>query len=159
MITTIISDFSRVLLFPADKTYTGSLNDLHKKLTKEKGDHYDFFTYFILNEELFATFKNLNGQYPIYIFTTDTIQERKEIRNMLDIVVSDIFVANHHNLKKNQEESYHFIANKLQKLPQAFLYIDDVEANTQAAIRAGMKALQYKSNKDLLEELHSLNLL
>lgn len=159
MITTIISDFSRVLLFPTDTTYTGSLNDLHKKLRQEKGDHYDFFTYFTLNEELFATFKNLNGQYPIYIFTTDTIQEREEIRNMLDIVVSDIFVANHHNLKKDQEESYHFIANKLQKLPQTFLYIDDIEANTQAAIKAGMKAIHYQDNKQLFIELQNLHLL
>ncbi|MBP7966974.1 HAD-IA family hydrolase [Candidatus Woesebacteria bacterium] len=159
MITTIISDFSRVLLFPTDKTYTGSLNDLHKKLTKENGETYDFFKYFTVNEELFAALKNLSGQYPVYIFTTDTIQERPEIRNMLDIVVSDIFVANNHNIKKNEEEAYHFIASRLQKLPQTFIYIDDVEQNTQAAVKAGMKAIHYQDNKQLFIELQNLHLL
>lgn len=159
MITTIISDFSRVLLFPTDKSYTGSLNALHKNLTKEKGKTYDFFKYFSLNEELFAILKNISGQYPVYIFTTDTIQERTEIRNMLDIVVSDIFVANHHNVKKNDMEAYHFIAHKLQKLPQTFLYIDDIEANTHAAIKAGMQAIHFKDNKRLIAELQELHLL
>jgi len=42
MINTILSDFSLVILFPKDKTYTGKLNDLHAKLTAEQGD-YDFF--------------------------------------------------------------------------------------------------------------------
>ena len=158
MITTIISDFSRVLLFPKDHKYTGSLNDLHKKLINEKGETYDFFKHFQFNEELFAIYKNLNGTYPIYIFTTDTIQERAEIRKLLDSVVADIFIANHHNLKKDQADAYLFIANKLQKMPQTFLYIDDIEENVKAAQEAGMSAILYKNNKQLQEELAVLNI-
>lgn len=158
MITTIISDFSRVLLFPTDNSYSGSLNDLHKKLTKQSGDDYDFFEHFQMNEELFALYKNLNGKYPIYLFTTDTIQERAEVRELLDVVVADIFVAHHHNLKKNQADAYLFIANKLQKMPQTFLYIDDREENVKAAQEAGMSAIQYKNNKQLQEALAGLNI-
>lgn len=158
MITTIITDFSRVLLFPKDKTYTGSLNDLHRKLLQEKGENYDFFHHFVFNEELFREYKNLNGQYALYIFTTDTIQERREVREMLDEVVSDIFVANHHDFKKNDIAAYTFIANKLQKMPQTFVYIDDTEENIEAATKAGMNGVHYKDNTQLLQDLKLLNI-
>ncbi|CAN5205022.1 hypothetical protein BH09PAT2_BH09PAT2_05770 [soil metagenome] len=158
MITTIISDFSNVLLFPKNDTYSGSLNDLNKQLIKEKGEHYDFFYHFAFNHELWNVYKNINGKYPIYIFTTDTIQERTEVRTILDSVVADIFVANVHNLKKNETDAYLFIAHRLQKLPQTFLYIDDLAANVEAAKKAGMHAIQYINNDQIINYLKELQI-
>lgn len=158
MITTLISDFSRVLLFPKDKHYAGGLNALHKQRIEEDGEEYPFFKYFTFNEELFNIYKNVSAKCPIYIFTTDTIQERKEIREMLDRVVVDVFSAKNHNLKKNEAESYLFIAHKLQKLPQTFLYIDDLEENVEAAKKAGMNAIQYESNENIIEKLKELTI-
>lgn len=36
MITNILFDFSRVILFPKDDNYSGLLNDLYRKITEEK---------------------------------------------------------------------------------------------------------------------------
>ncbi len=158
MITTLITDLSRVLLFPADSNYSGSLNALHTELVKKEGEKYDFFSHFTLNEELFALYKNLNGKYPLYIFTSGTIQEKPEIRTILDHVVADIFIASAHHLHKDDAEAYTFIAHKLQKLPQTFLYIDDTKENVLAAQKAEMNAIHYVNNAQLTQAMKAMNL-
>ncbi len=156
MITTILSDFSRVLLFAKDDAYTGSLNDLHKECIKRHGEDYDFFAYFRTNDELLSVLKNCNSQYSLYLFTTGMIQQKKEIRDILDTVVSDIYIAKEHNLQKNKASAYEFIIHKLQKMPQTLLYIDDQQENVDAAKSAGMSAIQYKDNVQIISHLTEL---
>ncbi len=45
MITTILSDFSRVILLPKNPLYTGTLNGLNKQLMENDPD-YPFFYLF-----------------------------------------------------------------------------------------------------------------
>jgi len=52
MPTALLSDFSRVLLRPKDKAYTGGLNALHKRLLAELRGTYSIFDHYELNEEL-----------------------------------------------------------------------------------------------------------
>lgn len=156
MITTVVSDFSRVLLFPRDETYTGGLNDLNRKLIAEFGEAYKFFDYFKLNKELLEVYKELRQKFPIYIFTTDTIQNRPEVKQIISPVINDIFSAKQLNLKKTTPEAYAFIHQKLNQQPEQILYIDDTAANLEAAKQAGLHIFQYQNNTEARKVLKLL---
>ena len=77
MIRAIVFDFSRVLLFPKDSGYTGSLNERHRELSK-RGD-YKLLEHFSLNEELLSYLDKIKGRYDLYVFTSETIQDSPEL--------------------------------------------------------------------------------
>ena len=74
MYTTIISDFSRVIIKPKDKNYSGALNLMHRDLTEKFGENYNVFEYFELNSKLLDFFKSMRGKYSVNLFTTDIIK-------------------------------------------------------------------------------------
>lgn len=150
MITTILSDFSRVILFPKDKKYKGTLNGLNKELENRKIT-YDFFDYFEFNEDILNLYKQLKNKYSINMFTTGTVQNAKEVKQKLDNIFDSIFSAEEYGLKKDNPDSYIFIANKLGKSVNQILYIDDQLKNIKAAKYAGMATLFYLYNQKLLD--------
>lgn len=81
MIKAIVSDFSRVLLFPKDKTYQDSLNILHKELSQKP--NYNVLDYFELNIKLLDFYKSLKDKTPVYIFSSDAIQDASEFQPYL----------------------------------------------------------------------------
>ena len=82
MLKALITDLSRVLLFPKEAEFTGSLNGLHEKLFKEEGD-YDFWKYFEINQELLAFYAELNKDLPVYVFTSKYIQEYPPLKERI----------------------------------------------------------------------------
>lgn len=81
MITTILSDFSRVILLPKNPLFTGTLNGLNKQLLENDPD-YPFFTYFEFNEKLLDLYRQLQKRYSLNIFTSGAIQNRQEVTNI-----------------------------------------------------------------------------
>jgi len=155
MIKILLFDFSRVLLHPTDKTYTGSLNNLHREL-KDKESYY-LFNYFELNEEVLEFLKTLKDKYDLRIFTTDIIQNDLLIREKIDPIFSKIYSASELGITKKVKESYHFLAKDMGVNPEEILLIDDTEPNIIPAKEAGLKTYHYKNNNELLEYLKSLN--
>lgn len=155
MIKTLLFDFSRVLLHPTDKTYSGSLNNLHREL-KDKESYY-LFNYFELNEELLECLKTLKGKFEICIFTTDIIQNDPLIRKKIDPIFSKIFSANELGITKSDPGSYKFIAKDLGVKPEEIFFTDDTERNIQAAKETGVQAYLYTGNKELIHLLNSIN--
>lgn len=141
MITTILSDFSFVILFPMDRNYKGVLNQSHKELIKKYGEDYSFFQYFSINKELLDLFKSIGKS--IYIFTSDKIQDRKGVRMILDPIVTKIISAKDYALDKANSEAYTVVAGKISKKTNEILYIDDKELNITAARMSGMNVIQY----------------
>lgn len=152
MITTIISDFSRVILNPKDKNYKGTLNELHKELS-EKNENYLFFNYFEFNKEILNLYRKLKTKFSVNVFTTGTIQNRLEVRQIIDPIFNNIYTAKDYCLDKKQPEAYFFIAKKLNKKPGEILFIDDQEGNIQAAKKAGLYTIQYLKFEELVLEL------
>jgi hypothetical protein len=81
MIRAIITDFSRVLLFPTDSNYTGGLNELNNNQFKEN-PNYSFLDFFTINNELLKYYSDLNKIVPVYIFTSETIQDHPSIKKL-----------------------------------------------------------------------------
>lgn len=155
MVSTILSDFSRVLLFPVDRNYSGGLNALNKQLIEKLGIEHPFFSYFELNSELLEFYKQLKNKCSVNIFTSDTIQDRPEVKEIINPIFSKIFSAKDYGLSKKDAASYSFLADKLGKKPNEILYIDDQLDNINAAKVAGFNTIRYTNNSDIKEKLKS----
>ncbi len=152
MIKAFLCDFSRVLLFPKDREYKGSLNGLYDDLLQTLGA-YDFFSYFDLNRELLEIFREMKNKFPMYILTTDKIQDVPDVRKIIDPVFDNVFSAKNFALSKTDKKLYLEVAELLGYQPKEMIYIDDTAANLSAAKSAGMTVFHYHNNKVLMKEL------
>lgn len=155
MIKTLLLDFSRVLLHPTDKSFTGSLNNLHREL--KDNESYYLFNYFELNEELLEYLKTLKEKYEMRIFTTDIIQNDPLIREKIDPIFSKIYSASELGISKKDPQSYEYILKDLKNNPDEVLFIDDTPGNLEAAKEVGLQTYLYTNNEELINVLKSLN--
>jgi len=110
MITTIVSDFSYVLLFPKEESYQGTLNGLYRTLT----GNFNFFDYYRLNNKLLEYYKSLKSQkLSINIFTSGSLQNNLQIKKILEPIFDHIWSAQELGLEKSDIESYRIITKKL----------------------------------------------
>lgn len=151
MIHILISDVSKVLLFPKDKNYQGSLNNLHKELSKN--EDYKFFDHFELNLELLNFYKSLKNKVDLYIFTSETIQETPTLQEYFVPVFTKIFSALKMNISKKDPEAYEAIIKELNLNSDEIIYIDDNLENIKAAQKSGINVIQYLNNKQTIEEI------
>ena len=150
MIKVIVTDFSRVLLFPVDESYKGGLNALNNQLLGANSD-YDFKKHFRINKELLEYYASLD--LPIYIFTSETIQEHPAIKDDLRDIFSGVLSAKNLKIRKTDKNAYIVIAHRLNVQPFEILYIDDKPSNVQAATIAGCATILYTSNSDLVDKI------
>lgn len=156
MIKAIVFDFSRVLLFPLDKTYTGSLNVLHKKHLKEKD--YSVFNFFQINSDLLQQIEKLTHKASFYLLTSETIQESAEFAPYLH-QFKKLYSALKIGFSKKDPQLYKWILNDLQLEPHEVLFIDDSEGNIKAATDVDLETIQYKNNEQLSDQLDEYFLL
>lgn len=154
MIKVLLFDFSRVLLHPTDKTFLGSLNNLHREL--KDNESYYLFNYFELNDEILEFLKTLKGKFDMRIFTTDMIQNDPLIKEKIDPIFSKIYSANELGISKKDPQSYRMIAEDLDVKPEEIFFTDDVEGNINAARTIGVITYHYKNNKELIDTIKSL---
>jgi len=154
MIKVLLFDFSRVLLHPTDKTYSGSLNRLHREL--KDNESYYLFHHFKLNDQIIEFLKSLNRKYNLAIFTTDVIQNDPLIKEIIGPVFSKIYSASELGISKKEISSYEFLVKDLKVAPGEILFIDDTFGNVEAAQTAGLKTHHYKTNGELIKFLESV---
>lgn len=153
MMKAILSDFSRVLLFPLDESYSGGLNALHAELLK--GGDYDFWQHFKINDELLAVYREYQKSVEVAILTEGHIQDYPPVKERLADIFNHIFSAADLGLKKDDLQIYALVAEKLGFSPNEILYIDDKQANIDAATRAGMNTLLFMTTKEAITFLKS----
>jgi len=151
MIRALVCDFSRVILFPKDDKYNGSLNSFYKELSA-KGN-FGFWSKFRLNEELLNFLQDISNRLDVYIFTTGYIQEDPEVNPSIRKVSKEIFSAARLKIKKADPKSYEKIAKRIGINPEEILYLDDQRKNIIAATRAGCSTVIFRSNKQALEKI------
>lgn len=151
MITTLLFDFSRVLLNAKDKNYSGLLNDLHKEMSQKP--NYNFFDYFELNEKLLNLLDILKNKYPLYIFTTGSVQNIPAVRKRIDPIFRKIYSSEELGLNKKDPRSYLFIVKDLNKSPDEILFTDDQLENVNAAVTAGLLAIRFLSTDKFIGKL------
>jgi HAD superfamily hydrolase (TIGR01509 family) len=151
----LLFDFSRVLLFAKDKTYTDDLNPLHKKLSSEDSN-YNFLDYFELNEELLKFLETVKDKFNLYIFTSGSIQNAKEISSQLEKIFIKTFSAEELGVSKKDPNAYSLVVQKIGVTPEEVLFIDDSQTNIEAASSADLNTFLYKDNLSLITTINSL---
>lgn len=154
MITNILFDFSRVLLFPKDENYVGLMNDLYRGVIKNKD--YNFLDYFKFNQELLDFLIPLKEKYTLSLYTTDIIQNDPVAKKAIAPIFENIFAANSLGISKKDPKGYLVITEKLNVKPEEILFIDDGEKNIECAKQAGLQAIRYLSNEQLKQDLRNL---
>ncbi|MDO8452878.1 MAG: HAD-IA family hydrolase [bacterium] len=149
MLNTIIFDFSRVLLFPKDPTFTGRLNDLYREKVNDLG--FNFFDHFQLNQELLDYLETIRDM-ELYVFTSDTIQEDPSLTPHLQIF-RKIYSSKKLNTQKTNPEAYKIVLEDMKKSSEEVLFIDDTQANIDGAKEAGLQTILYTSNEQLISKL------
>lgn len=157
IITTIICDLSYTLLFPVNEGYKpgrNGLNNLYRIVSGEPD--FRFLDFFIFNDELLEKFSSLKDNYSLYVYTSEHIQNDPVCLERLKPIFKDILSAADLGLSKQDSKGYYVLADKLGLQPQEILFIDDMEANSEAASKAGMNIIVYRSNKQVLEALEEI---
>ncbi len=155
MITTILSDFSNVILHFRKPSFTASLNGLYRELTNS-GKPFNFLEYYEFNKPLLEYYQSLKPNYSINIFTTSQVQNDPKSLEVIDGIFDQILSAEDLGISKTDPASYISIAQKLSKSPEEIVFIDDQKNNVAAAQSAGLKGIQYKSVDELKESLKEL---
>lgn len=155
MIKAVVSDFSRVLLFPADNNYTGGLNELNNNLIKEN-PNYSFLDFFTINKELLTFYSELNKTIPVHIFTSETIQEHPFIKKMIEDSTTSVLSASTLGIHKSESSSYKKILSTLKLKPSEVVYIDDKSSNVDVARQIGIKTIIYKNNLSTIAKLQAI---
>lgn len=154
MIKALVSDFSKVLLFPKEPNCQGKLNDLYCTKLGEK--NFNFTNYVTFNEELLSYFQLLKDKVELYIFTSGIMQEDREIQARIRAIFTKIYSAEKFRLDKQEPSAYLFITKDINRRPSEIVFIDDKEANVNAAKSAGLNGIQFASNTQLFNELKRL---
>jgi FMN phosphatase YigB (HAD superfamily) len=135
-----------------DKTYTGTLNGLYKKLVK-KGS-FNFYDYYEFNEELLHYFERVKKFCSINIFTSGSIQKNSfEVKERITNIFNNVFSAEDLELDKRNSRAYLVIVDRLKVKSEEIVFIDDQEENLKAARMAGLKTILYKNNTKLFADL------
>lgn len=155
MIKALLSDFSQVILFPKDSDYVGSLNSLYAKKKDEQG--FSFFDLYFVNTELLDFYQELKQKYNIEltIYTTGTVQNHPDLQSHLTSF-SRIFSVADIGKDKRDVESYQFLSEQLNVLPEEMMFIDDSMSNVSAAREAGVQGIQFISNNQIKSEVIKL---
>lgn len=151
----LLFDFSKVLLFPRNDTYLGSLNTLYKEKISLPG--FNFFDYFKLNTELLDYLKQHQEKIDLYMFTSESIQNAPELQPYIKSVFKQIFSALDMSYSKKQSEAYVEITKILNIDPSDITFIDDSTENIKAARKASLNTIQFISNTQLINDLSLLS--
>jgi FMN phosphatase YigB (HAD superfamily) len=149
----LLFDFSRVLLFPKDLSYSGSLNSLYREHKDEPG--FTFFDYFRLNIELLEFLDTLRDSCSFYMFTSESIQNAPEIFPEIDKRFKKIYSALDIGFTKKDSEAYSYIAQDLGVVAAELLFVDDTQENIEAAQKAGLGTFLYKNNQEFIDYIRS----
>lgn len=150
----LITDVSKVLLFPKDKTYTGSLNALYKEKINEP--NFKFFDYYELNTELLNFYKSLKPELKVYILTSDVIQDAPELQPFWVNVIDKIFSASQMSTNKSAPEAYQKVLSEINLLLSEAIYVDDSKENLNASIEVGLPSILYQNNNQAILDIKNM---
>ena len=148
--TTLIIDFSRVLIFShAD---VESLNAHHQYLSQHT-ENYQVLDHFYLNEDLLKLLDTVKNAIDVYLFSDSSLHELPDIRSRITAVCKDIISADESGFKKSDTKAYEWLLARLNVQPEKAIFLDDKAANVEAAAAAGIQAIQFLDNTQTLPVL------
>jgi HAD superfamily hydrolase (TIGR01549 family) len=150
----LLFDFSQTLFFSKNRVDQRTLNTQHRGHSTSQD--YSVFDYFEFNQELLDFAGSLKDQYQLYIFTSGTMAtEVPELRDYLTDF-KKVYSGSQMGLSKQHPDSYKAVAKDIGLPPAEIVFIDDSQANCDAAQEAGLKTIRYTSNEEVMRKLSLL---
>lgn len=150
MIKIVLLDFSFTLCFPKTKETVASLNGLYADIVK-KNPGANPLEDFIINQELLDYLQTIKTTHKIYIFTAGSMHTDPAFAQKLKPTFDGYFSSAELGMPKSFPDAYKVIANKLNVNTNQLLFVDDQQANVQAASIAGVNAIRYTNNNATIE--------
>ena len=99
--------------------------------------------------------------YPTVALSNWSAEKFPVVKHQFDFLswFDEIYLSGELKLVKPDPAIYHVLLERLDREPQACLFIDDSLANIQAAKRIGFRVIQFQSPAQLRSELISLGIL
>lgn len=152
-ITTLVSDFSRVILFPRNQHYRGTLSSLYRQESQK--EDFKFHHHFTFNYD-YLDFLQTTKLNEMYILTANTLVDVPEIQMVVSPLFRDIFKAQDFKYSKKQPQLYRQILEQTHTKPSQAIFVDDTLKNVKAALHAGLQATHFHDTRKLLEHLQTL---
>jgi FMN phosphatase YigB (HAD superfamily) len=148
MIKHIISDLFNVLIF-SESSIPQS----------ERGDFTEISGNLFLNQKLLDFYLQLKNekQIELSIFSSASINKDDKLIKKHLSEFSNIFSTITMGHSKNEPESFLLLNEKFGVDLKNSFFIDDKEGHVQAAKKTGLKAKQFVSNKQIIDELKNLS--
>lgn len=107
------------------------------------------------NEEMAVLLTNLKEQRPLYLLsnTNEIHFEHLESKFHVTRHFTEVILSYRVGCSKPEEDIYHEVLRRSGKNAERCLFVDDLEANVEAARAIGMNALQFKSVQQLKSDL------
>lgn len=154
MYSTLIVDFSRVLIFSHKEVE--SLNKHHEYLSQHI-ENYRVLDHFYLNDALLALLDEVKDSVHVCLFSDSSLHALPEIRDRLNQTFREIISADESGFKKSDPQAYEWLLHRLNAEPDKTIFLDDKAANVSAAQAAGIHAfVQFEDNETSLPVLRAL---
>ena len=118
----------------------------------------DFWAGDVLDQELVATVRALQGAYQTAMISnaTDSLREDLEAKHGVADAFDLIVVSAEERVMKPDPDIYKRTLEKLEASAKEAVFVDDFERNTRAASDIGMAAIHYRPGMDVVAELAAL---
>lgn len=122
-----------------------------------------YYKLFYINEEVINLIKVLKDKgYKVYVLSNINkyVEDRINAKRFLNIIDGYVLSYQVHQIKPN-DSIYNTLINKYKLNPNESLFIDDIEENTKAANKLGIKGRAVKRNsyKDIINVLKEYKIL
>ena len=153
MCTSLIVDFSRVLIFSHEDVE--SLNEHHRKLSQDIMN-YRVLDHFYLNDELLRYLDGIKENIDVYLFSDGELHELPDINSRVSRIFKKVLTVEAIGYKKTDPEAYRHLVKLLSIDPAATIFLDDKPSNVAAAAIIGIKAIRFENNEQALNSLQNL---
>lgn len=154
MIKILLFDFARVILFPKDVSYSGTLSDFYRKITQQKKSIFDYYK---LNEDLLAELEKYKPDFQLAILTSsEHLPFHPEILPMLKKTFEPIIFSGELEFPKYQPGCYQEAIKLLAVAPQEVIFVDDSHSNIEAATEVGLHTVHFLDNRGAFEKIDTI---
>lgn len=111
-----------------------------------------------INKSVLNYANNLRKKYPVVLLSKNTKMQFEEALKRYELVkyFDDVLNTQDWNTTKTNPKAYEILIDKYEVKPEETIYIDDQEANLEAAKKAGLNTIHYKNFKELKKNIEEL---
>jgi epoxide hydrolase-like predicted phosphatase len=111
----------------------------------------------VLNDELVRYFKGLRKRCKTGLLSNSFVgsSRRRELAHRFELITDEVIYSNDVGLLKPDARIYQVMCNRLGVIPKDAYFLDDKEANVEAARALGMTGCLYRSNKSAIASIEA----